>query len=72
MIIVIYFRYERLLKRAKTEDLSEISSLRCIYHTGRDRFGRPVIVFVGKNFSAATIDLEKVCSGFFYLEMLIR
>lgn len=52
-------RYERWLKRAKTEDLSEISSLRCMYQTGHDRLGRPVIVFVGKNFPAATIDLDK-------------
>ena len=53
-------RYERLLKRAKTEDLVDIASLRCMYQTGQDRLGRPVVVFVGKNFPAATIDLEKV------------
>lgn len=52
-------RYERLLKRAKMEDLAEIASLRCMYQTGQDRLGRPVIVLVGKNFPANTIDLEK-------------
>lgn len=52
-------RYERLLKRARTEDLTEISALRCLYRTGQDRFGRPVIVFVGKNFPAHTVDMEK-------------
>lgn len=52
-------RYERLLKRARTEDLAEISALRCLYRTGQDRFGRPVIVFVGRNFPANTINLEK-------------
>ena len=53
-------RYERLLKRARTADLTSIAALRCLYRTGQDRFGRPVIVFVGKNFPAATIDLELV------------
>ncbi|WAR07785.1 GDAP2-like protein [Mya arenaria] len=52
-------RYERLLKRARTEDLTDIASLRCLYRTGQDRFGRPVIVFVGRNFPASTVDLEK-------------
>ena len=56
----IFDRYERLLKRARTEDLTEISALRCLYRTGQDRFGRPVIVFVGKNFPANTVDMEKV------------
>lgn len=52
-------RYERLLKRAKQEDLTDVAALRCMYQTGHDRLGRPVIVFVGKNFPANTIDLEK-------------
>lgn len=52
-------RYERLLKRARTEDLTDIAALRCLYRTGQDRFGRPVVVFVGKNFPASTIDMEK-------------
>jgi len=39
-----------------------MASLRCLYRTGTDRLGRPVIVFVGKNFPAESIDLEQVIS----------
>ncbi|XP_037073940.1 protein GDAP2 homolog [Pollicipes pollicipes] len=53
-------RYERLLRRARTEDLSEISGIGCLYQTGKDRFGRPVICFIGKWFRALEIDLDKV------------
>lgn len=52
-------RYERLLKHARSEDLTDIAALRCLYRTGQDKFGRPVIVFVGKKFPAKTVDLEK-------------
>ena len=57
---VPYFRYERLLRRARTEDLSEVSGIGCLYQSGFDRLGRPVIVFCGKWFPAHEIDLEKV------------
>ncbi|XP_032681280.1 protein GDAP2 homolog isoform X2 [Odontomachus brunneus] len=52
-------RYERLLRRAKTEDLTEISGIGCLYQSGVDRQGRPVIVFVGKWFPASKINLDK-------------
>ncbi|XP_055373976.1 protein GDAP2 homolog isoform X2 [Condylostylus longicornis] len=52
-------RYDRLLHRAKTEDLSEISGIGCLYQSGVDRLGRPVIVFCGKWFPAQNIDLDK-------------
>ncbi|KAK3096670.1 hypothetical protein FSP39_002249 [Pinctada imbricata] len=52
-------RYERLLKRSKTEDLTDIAALRCLYRTGVDRFGRPVVIFVGKHFPSKSIDLER-------------
>nr|KAG5694500.1 hypothetical protein BaRGS_014231 [Batillaria attramentaria] len=45
-------RYEGVLKKARSQDLTDIASLRCLYRSGTDRHGRPVIVFVGKNFSA--------------------
>ncbi|KAH3889005.1 protein GDAP2 homolog [Dreissena polymorpha] len=51
-------RYERMLKRAHSEDLTSIARLRCLYRTGQDKFGRPVIVFVGKNFPAEAVNLE--------------
>jgi hypothetical protein len=54
------FRYERLLRRARTEDLSEVSGIGCLYQSGFDRLGRPVVVFCGKWFPVQDIDLEKV------------
>eukprot|EP00118_Oscarella_pearsei_P002362 m.10349 g.10349 ORF g.10349 m.10349 type:complete len:514 (+) comp22200_c0_seq2:49-1590(+) len=52
-------RYQRWLKRSKTENFSDIARLRVIYQSGVDYLGRPVIVFVGKNFPATTIDLDR-------------
>lgn len=52
-------QYEKLLRRAKTEDLTEISGIGCLYQCGVDRLGRPVIVFIGKWFPATKINLEK-------------
>ena len=56
-------RYERLLRRAKTEDLSEVSGIGCLYQSGVDKLGRPVVVFIGKWFSFNEIDLDKVKLG---------
>ncbi|XP_055889502.1 protein GDAP2 homolog [Biomphalaria glabrata] len=52
-------RYEILLRRAKTEDLTEIAALHCIFRTGVDRLGRPIVVVVGKNYPAHMADPEK-------------
>ncbi|XP_065370624.1 protein GDAP2 homolog isoform X1 [Calliphora vicina] len=52
-------RYERLLHRAQIEDLNEVSGIGCLYQSGVDRLGRPVIVFCGKWFPAHNLDLEK-------------
>ncbi|KAK7792886.1 hypothetical protein R5R35_000437 [Gryllus longicercus] len=60
-------RYERLLRRAKTEDLSEVSGIGCLYQSGVDRFGRPVIVFVGKWFRFREINLDKALLYLIYL-----
>nr|XP_040227451.1 protein GDAP2 homolog isoform X5 [Anopheles coluzzii] len=60
-------RYERLLRRAKTEDLSEVSGIGCLYQSGVDRLGRPVVVFCGKWFPAHNIDLEKALLYLIYL-----
>jgi hypothetical protein len=57
---IVYCRYERLLRRAKTEDLSEVSGIGCLYQSGYDRYGRPVIIFVGKWFRFREISLDKV------------
>ncbi|XP_065076872.1 protein GDAP2 homolog isoform X3 [Ochlerotatus camptorhynchus] len=60
-------RYERLLRRAKTEDLTEVSGIGCLYQSGVDRLGRPVVVFCGKWFPAQNIDLEKALLYLIYL-----
>ncbi|XP_054266039.1 protein GDAP2 homolog [Macrosteles quadrilineatus] len=60
-------RYERLLRRAKTEDLSEVSGIGCLYQSGHDRLGRPVIVFVGKWFRFKEINLDKALLYLIYL-----
>ncbi|XP_061710608.1 protein GDAP2 homolog [Cydia pomonella] len=52
-------QYERLLRRAKAEDLSEVSGIGCLYQSGVDRLGRPVVVFIGKWFPIGDIDLDK-------------
>lgn len=60
---VIWFdlnRYERLLERAQIEDLTEVSGIGCLYQSGVDRLGRPVVVFCGKWFPANNLNLEKV------------
>ncbi|KFB50370.1 hypothetical protein ZHAS_00018643 [Anopheles sinensis] len=59
--------YERLLRRAKTEDLTEVSGIGCLYQSGVDRLGRPVVVFCGKWFPAHNIDLEKALLYLIYL-----
>ena len=59
-VTYLFFRYERYLKRAKTEDLTDIAALKCLFRTGTDKFGRPVIAFIGKLFPSSTVDLEKV------------
>lgn len=53
-------RYQRWLKRARTEDLAEVAALRFIYPAGKDQLGRRIVVFIGRNFPARTIDLNKV------------
>ncbi|XP_058829583.1 protein GDAP2 homolog isoform X4 [Topomyia yanbarensis] len=60
-------RYERLLRRAKSEDLTEVSGIGCLYQSGVDRLGRPVVVFCGKWFPAHNIDLEKALLYLIYL-----
>ncbi|KAG8192420.1 hypothetical protein JTE90_017954 [Oedothorax gibbosus] len=52
-------KYERLLRKARNEDLRSISNLGCLYHSGEDRYGRPVVVFIGQRFKANQVDLNK-------------
>jgi len=52
-------RYERWLKRAKADDLSSVSQLRCLYQSGFDRYNRPVLVFISKFFKQYMVDPDK-------------
>lgn len=61
-------RQERILRRARTEDLSSIERTGCIFRNGADRWGRQLIVVVGKWFRPETVDLDK---AFLYLVRLL-
>lgn len=70
--MLFYHRYERLLKRSRVEDLTDIAALKCIYRTGVDRFGRPVLILVGKHFPANTINMERVGPDFKKQKTIIK
>jgi len=61
-------RQERILRRARTEDLSSIAKTGCLYRSGVDRLGRQVIVVIGKWFRPEAMDLDKV---FLYLVKML-
>lgn len=42
--------YERLLQAAKKDDLSEIAKRNCVYQSGVDTLGRPIIAIIGGRF----------------------
>jgi len=46
--------YDRLLQSAKKDDLSDIARRNCVYQSGVDTLGRPIIVFVGARFPDKT------------------
>lgn len=53
-------KYERLLRKAQNEDFSEFSNLRAVYQSGVDKFGRPIIIVVGRMIKTNEIDFDKV------------
>ncbi|XP_078471577.1 ganglioside-induced differentiation-associated protein 2 [Lampetra fluviatilis] len=59
--------YQRWLRRARTEDLSDIASLKALYQTGVDNYGRPVVVIVGRNIPIPVIDPEKALLYFIHV-----
>lgn len=52
-------KYKELLERSQTTDLLTIEETNCFFHSGYDKQGRAVIVFIGKWFKQNQIDLEK-------------
>lgn len=57
-------QYQRWLKRARSEDLSDIAALNLIRTDGVDVHGRRIISLIGRNFPAKTIDIEKALCYF--------
>jgi hypothetical protein len=53
-------RYAHWLAVARSRDHSEMLAQRCLYQSGFDKHGRPVVVFLAKNFPARSVDHEKV------------
>lgn len=52
--------YNRYLRRARDEDLSEVAQRSVFYRSGIDQMGRPVFVLVGLHLPKAEEELEKV------------
>lgn len=52
--------YLRLLRRAKTENLSEIASKNLIYQSGTDSFGRAIVCVNGKYFNPNELKREQI------------
>ncbi|KAI1286806.1 Protein GDAP2 -like protein [Halotydeus destructor] len=53
-------RYDRILRKAKSEDVTEMANMRFLYVTGQDRFGRPAVVLIGHRINFNTVDRERV------------
>ena len=53
-------RYQSYLRRARTENFTELASLGAFYKAGRDYMGRQIVVYVGRLFPAPKVDLSKV------------
>ena len=60
MHVASHCRYERWLRKARQEDLGELSRLHCLYHSGFDKHGRPVVIFIAKNLPFHTVESKKV------------
>lgn len=49
-------KYDELLARSENTGLGEIAKLNFLYHSGYDELGRPVIVFIARQFLTAEIE----------------
>jgi len=58
---VFFRRYTRLLRLARTTDLSSIAATNALYVCGQDHDGSPVVVLVAKYMNIPNLDLDKVC-----------
>lgn len=55
-------RYRRLLRLARTNDLSPIAATNALYISGEDHSGSPVIVLIAKYMNIPNLDLDQVSS----------
>jgi len=46
--------------QARSENFSNFAPLNFLYQSGKDPYGRPIVVIIGANLPARTIDLERV------------
>ncbi|XP_067896855.1 ganglioside-induced differentiation-associated protein 2 isoform X1 [Heterodontus francisci] len=59
--------YNRWLCRARADDLSGVASLKALYQTGYDKYGRTVVVIVGRNIPVTLIDPDKALLYFIHI-----
>ena len=52
--------YQNYLRRARTENFQDMANLGAFYKAGLDYVGRQIVVFVGKNFPASSMNMDKV------------
>lgn len=60
-------KYQHYLRRARTENFSDMASLGAFYKAGLDYVGRQVVVFVGRQFPAPKVDLSKAMAYFIHV-----
>jgi len=60
-------RYQSYLRRARTENFTELASLGAFYKAGRDYMGRQIVVYVGRLFPAPKVDLSKAIAYFVHV-----
>ncbi|XP_078485895.1 ganglioside-induced differentiation-associated protein 2 [Ciona intestinalis] len=59
--------YHRLLRCARTENLSEIASTKALYVCGNDRGGSPVVVLVAKYMNVQNMNMDKALLYFIHI-----
>ena len=59
-------RYAKWVKRARTEDFTDVAKMGFLYNPGVDQQGRPIVVFIGRYFPANAFDLNKAVSYFIH------
>jgi len=53
-------RYQRWLRRARNEDLSDLTKMNIIYSAGTDSIGRTVVCVVAKHYNSYVVDRDRM------------